>query len=192
MRRWDDERDGESRREPDPAPRAEARDARAGEDPRAADARDLPGANRTREERARNQRKEVNEERKGDDRRPVPYASEQRMMGLLAELGERYRIDYQREYKIRDERNDWFVTHVDCAWPKERLVIEVYGGVHRERFFDPEGTRAEDERQRIDDVRACGWRVLIVHDTEMSRKRWRTAVAKVETFLNEGRGGGSR
>ncbi len=151
-----------------------------------------PGAQRTREERERNQRTEIREADKAEVRRLSPYSSEQRMMGLLAALGERYRLDYEREYKIRDERNDWYVTHVDFAWPKERLVLEVYGGVHRKAFFDPEGTRDEDERQRIDDVRACEWRVLIVHDTEMSRKRWRTAVAKVETFLNEGRGGGAR
>jgi len=148
-----------------------------------------PGAHRTREDRERNQRAEIREADKADIRRLSPYSTEQRMMGLLAELGERYRLDYEREYKIRDEPNDWYVTHVDFAWPKDRLVIEVYGGVHRKEFFDPTGTRTEDERQRIDDVRACGWRVLIVHDTEMARERWRTAVAKVETFLNEGRGG---
>ncbi len=150
-----------------------------------------PGAHRTRQERERNQRLEVREADKADIRRLSPYSTEQRLMGLLAELGERYRLDYEREYKIRDEPNDWYVTHVDVAWPTDRLVIEVYGGVHRKEFFDPTGARADDDRQRIDDVRACGWRVLIVHDTELSRKRWRAAVAKVENFLNEGRSGGS-
>ena len=81
------------------------------------------------------------------------------------------------------------MTHVDVAWPKDRLVIAVYGGVHRKEFFDPTGTRTEDERQRIDDVRASGWRVLIVHDTEIARERWRAAVTKVEEFLNDGRNG---
>jgi len=151
--------------------------------------RERPGAHRTREERDRNQRKEVREERKGDDRRLAPYSSEQRMMGLLSELGERNRIDFQREYSIRDEPNDWYVTHVDFAWPADRLVIEVYGGVHRERFFDPKGTRDQEDADRIADVKACGWRVLIVHDTELARTRWPATVVKVETFLDEGRGG---
>ena len=147
-----------------------------------------PDAQRTRDERARNQRTEIREADKAEIRRLSPYSSEQRMMGLLAALGERYRLDYGREYKIRDEANEWYVTHVDFAWPEDRLVI-VYGGIHRKEFFDPTGTRDVDEQRRIDDGRACGWRVLIVHDTELARKRWRTAVAKVETFLNEGRGG---
>jgi len=125
MSRWGDERDGAGRRRAGPGAACGGRGCQGQGGPHAAGmpARELPGANRTREERERNQRKEVNEERKGDNRRLAPYASEQRMMGLLAELGERYRIDYQREYKIKDERNGWFVTHVDGAWPKDRLVI---------------------------------------------------------------------
>lgn len=186
MRGDDDERDGGSSR-------ADAgRDQeRAVPGPDRVPDHERPGAQRTREERARNQRKEIREERKGDDRRRMPYASEQRMMGLLAELGERYRIDYQREYKIRDDANDWYVTHVDVAWPADRLVIEVYGGVHREQFFDPKGTRDQEDADRIADVKACGWRVLIVHDTELARKRWPATVAKVEKFLDEGRGDGA-
>jgi len=185
--RGDDERDGGSRAGPD---RDQARAVPASD---RVPAHERPGAHRTREERARNQRDEIREADKAELRRLSPYSTEQRMMGLLAALGERYRLDYEREYKIRDDANDWYVTHVDFAWPAptERLVIEVYGGVHRKEFFDPTGTRDQDEQDRIDDVRACEWRVLIVHDTELSRKRWRTAVAKVEKFLNEGRGGGS-
>src|SRR5947209_7366721 len=152
---------------------------------RPAPARERPGTNRSPEERERNQRTEVREADKADLRRLSPYSSEQRMLGLLAELGERYRLDFEREYRIRDEPNDWYVTHVDVAFPKDRLVIEVYGGVHRDSFFDPTGTRADEDRQRVADVEACGWRVLIVHDTEMSRKRWRGTVAKVERFLNQ-------
>lgn len=160
------------------------------EDPRelGVPSEERPGAHRSPDERERNQRAEVREADKADARRLAPYSTEQRMLGLLAELGERYRLDYQREYTVRDEANDWYVTHVDFAWPKEQLVIEVYGGVHRDSFFDPTGTRAEDDRQRIDDVQACGWRVLIVHDTELTRKRWRGTVAKVAAFLDKGRG----
>ncbi len=188
MRGGDDERDGGSRAD------AGRDQERAGPGPAGPDRgpdHERPGAHRTREERARNQRSEVREADKAEVRRVSPYSTEQRMMGLLASLGERYRLDYEREYKIKDEAHDWYVTHVDFAWPAERLVIEVYGGVHRKEFFDPTGLRGEDAQQRIDDVEACGWRVLIVHDTELSRKRWRTAVAKVEKFLNEGRHGES-
>jgi len=110
------------------------------------------------------------------------------MMGLLSELGERNRLDFQREYKIRDDANDWYVTHVDFAWPEHRLVIEVYGGVHRDTFFDPTGTRDADDRERIADVQACDWRVLVIHDTELARKRWPATVDKVEDFLDKGRG----
>src|SRR5690348_5253557 len=78
-----------------------------------------PGAHRTREEREHQQRKEIREQRKADERRLAPYSSEQRMMGLLSELGERNRIDFQREYKIRDDQNDWYVTLVDFAWPDD-------------------------------------------------------------------------
>ncbi len=69
-------------------------------------------------------------------------------------------------------------------------TYEVYGKVHRDTFFDPTGTRAQDDRERIADVQACGWRVLVVHDTELARTRWRGTVAKVARFLDEGRGEG--
>lgn len=70
------------------------------------------------------------------------------------------------------------------------LTYEVYGKVHRDTFFDPTGTRAQDDRERIAEVQACGWRVLVVHDTELARTRWRATVAKVARFLDEGRGEG--
>ncbi len=98
---------------------------RRAEDPRRPP-EELPGAHHVLDER--NQRAEVREADKADARRLAPYFTEQRMLGLLAELGERYRLDYQREYTVRDEANDWYVTHVDFAWPREQLVTEVYPG----------------------------------------------------------------
>lgn len=54
MSRWGDERDGESRRDSEPAPCVEAGEASEREDPRGTGAPDhkRPGAHRAREERA--------------------------------------------------------------------------------------------------------------------------------------------
>jgi len=148
---------------------------------------ELPRAERTPTERekARNRSREKAETLRADDRRGKPTVPEQQMMSVLGTLGERYGEDYQREYKITD--GDWYMTHVDVAWPADRLIVEVYGGVHREPFFDRTGTRVADDARRVREIESVGWDVLVVHDYEMSRDNWLAAVEKVQRFLGEGR-----
>src|SRR5579884_1478676 len=75
-------------------------------------------------------------DRAAETRRERPTASERAMIALLAELGQRDRVDYEREFKVAPR------THVDFAWPDgEKAVIEVYGGVHFGPF-DADGARA--------------------------------------------------
>jgi len=138
-------------------------------------------------EAQREYQREAQLARADDDRRLHPTVPEQQMMSVLAELGEHYRIDYQREYEIRDA-NDRLLTHVDFAWPRDHLAVEVYGPPHYEPFGDPKGDRAEKDVRRIQTVNSAGWEVLIVYDYEITRDVWIDMVDKVQAFLQEGCG----
>lgn len=81
----------------------------------------------------------------------------------------------------------WYCGHVDYAWPEKRLVIEAYGGPHYKPALDRKGTRQEDDARRIAGIRAAGWAVMIVRDTELTRRRWAAMVERVRTFLDTGR-----
>lgn len=150
---------------------------------------ELPRAERTPTERekARNRSREKAETLRADKRRGRPSVPEQQMLGVLATLGERYGEDYTREHKIAagDGR---YVAHVDFAWPRDHLVIEVYGGPHYKPFFDPGGDRDSKEARRIQAIESVGWEVLIVRDYEMKEKTWLRAVEKVTQFLDAHRG----
>ena len=137
----------------------------------------------TEREKARNRRKERAEEKKSEIRRGQPSVPEQQMIGVLAVLGERYGEDYQHEAKIKD--GDWYISHVDFAWPQDRQIIEVYGGPHYKPELDRTGTRQADDARRIATLQSVGWEVLIVFDYEITRDTWTTVVEKVERFLNQ-------
>src|SRR5258707_329832 len=107
-----------------------------------------PLPERTEQERKENRRTGHAEDRQADARRWRPTIPEQQLLSVLAMLGERYGEDYAREVKIK-EADGWFLTHVDVAWPSERLAIEVYGGPHHKPFFDPAGTRGREDADRI-------------------------------------------
>ncbi len=144
------------------------------------------GVSRTARDREQNRRDERSEDLKADKRRGRPSVPEQQMLGVLATLGERYGEDYTREHKIT-AGDGWYVAHVDFAWPRDRLVIEVYGGPHYKPFFDPGGDRDSKEARRILAIESVGWEVLIVRDYEMKEKTWLRAVEKVKGFLDEHR-----
>ena len=148
-----------------------------------------PDVGQTERDREENRRTERAEDRKADGRRWRPTVPEQQLWSVLAALGERYGDDYEREYKIKGADGQ-YLTHVDYAWPSAGLVIEVYGGPHHKPFFDPEGTRGQDDADRIDLVKAAGWQVLIVRDSELVQKRWQGTLDKVERFLARGRAQG--
>jgi len=145
------------------------------------------GASRTARDREQNRRDERSEDLKADKRRGRPSVPEQQMLGVLATLGERYGEDYTREHKIT-AGDGWYVAHVDFAWPRDHLVIEVYGGPHYKPFFDPGGDRDSKEARRIQAIESVGWEVLIVRDYEMKEKTWLRAVEKVTQFLDAHRG----
>ena len=145
------------------------------------------GTSRTDGDRERNRRDAGAEDLRADKRRGRPSIPEQQMLGVLATLGEQYGVDYVREHKIT-AYDGWYVTHVDFAWPENRLVIEVYGGPHYKTFFDPDGDRDSKEARRIKAIESVGWEVLIVHDYDMKEKTWLDSVEKVRDFLNAQRG----
>ncbi len=62
--------------------------------------------------------------------------------------------------------------------------------MHRDPLFDRKGTRreyGERDAQLVARVRAAGWRVLIVQDTELTQEQWPAVVDKVRQFLVGGR-----
>ena len=79
------------------------------------------GRQRTEREREGNRRLERAEEVRAAWRIARPTAPEQQMMSVLATLGERYGEDYLREHKIKE--GDWYVTHVDFAFPASLHAI---------------------------------------------------------------------
>ncbi len=115
-------------------------------------------------------------------RRVHPTVPEQQMLGILASLGERYGVDFQREYKIAPG------IYADIAFPAQGLVIEVFGGVHTHDFFSRSGERAADDERKLQLLASLGWEVLVVTTAEMSQKRWAGAVERVGRFLADGRG----
>lgn len=145
-----------------------------------------PQSERTEREWVRNRTSERREDANSKYRLERPSVPEQQMLGVLAVLGERYGEDYAREYKIKED-DGWFIKRVDVAWPAERMAIEVYGAVHRDPLFDRKGTRRERDAQLVAQVRAVGWRVLIVQDTELTQEQWPAVVDKVRQFLAGGR-----
>jgi very-short-patch-repair endonuclease len=94
-------------------------------------------------------------------------------MAILDGLG----VVYEREAMPLGE--DTFIA-VDFALPGQRKVIEVNGKVHYDPLFDHPsypGTRAENERRRLEKLQKAGWQVLVLDyrylagDGEMARQQ---------------------
>ncbi len=111
-----------------------------------------------------------------------PTIAEQQMVAALAAAGERYGVDYEREFKIAPS------LHADFAWPEDRLVVEMYGGIHSREFFSRGGARENDDARRIGRIEALGWEVLVIDYRALSQERWAATVERVAAFLEEGRG----
>jgi len=121
-----------------------------------------------------------------DARRDNPSDAEQRMIGLLAEAGERDARGggmpghvYEREYKVAP------FTHVDFAWPESGKIIEVYGGVHLIPELDPDGTRAAYDAARIERIEGLGWEVLVVTSDDLTPANRGEAAAAIRAFLQD-------
>ena len=111
-----------------------------------------------------------------------PTIAEQQMVAALAAAGERYGVDYEREFKIAPS------LHADFAFPEDRLIVEVYGGIHSREFFSRGGARESDDARRIGRIEALGWEVLVIDYRALSQEHWMTTVERVAAFLEEGRG----
>ena len=110
-----------------------------------------------------------------------PTIAEQQMVAALAAAGERYGVDYEREFKIAPS------LHVDFAWPEDRVIVEVYGAIHSREFFSRGGARESDDARRIGRIEALGWEVLVIDYRALSQERWVTTVERVAAFLEAGR-----
>ncbi len=121
-----------------------------------------------------------------DARRDNPSDAEQRMIGLLAEAGERDARGggmpghvYEREYKVAP------FTHVDFAWPESGKIIEVYGGVHLIPELDPDGTRAAYDAARIERIEGLAWEVLVVTSDDLTPANRGEAATAIRAFLQD-------
>jgi len=111
-----------------------------------------------------------------------PTIAEQQMVAALAAAGERYGVDYEREFKIAP------CLHADFTFPEDRLIVEVYGAIHSREFFSRGGARESDDARRIGRIEALGWEVLVIDYRALSQERWAATVERVAAFLEEGRG----
>ncbi len=99
-------------------------------------------------------------------RREHPSEPEKRMMELLGELGFLEGRDYEREARVGGRR-------VDFAFHDRQLAIEVYGGVHEQRFrerFNLEQRAGEEDKRHIEDVQGAGYRLMIAWRRELDEE----------------------
>jgi len=148
------------------------------------EARPVPASGRISPEReeARRYREERQTDLLAQWRLTHPTIAEQQMVAALAAAGERYGVDYEREFKIAPS------LHVDFAWPEDRVIVEVYGAIHSREFFSRGGARESDDARRIGRIEALGWEVLVIDYRALSQEHWVTTVERVAAFLEAGRG----
>jgi len=152
--------------------------------PERGEARPAPASGRISPEReeARRYREERQTDLLAHWRLTHPTIAEQQMVAALAAAGERYGVDYEREFKIAPS------LHVDFAWPDDRLIVEMYGAIHSREFFSRGGARESDDARRIGRIEALGWEVLVIDYRALSQEHWVTTVERVAAFLETGRG----
>ncbi len=98
-------------------------------------------------------------------------------MLLTQELGERYKIDFDREMRVAPR------THVDFGWPALRCAIEVHGGVHFGPLFNKDGIRERKDAEKKERIERAGWEVLIVTNDDLRRDALPTTREFVRQFL---------
>ncbi len=103
---------------------------------------------------------------------------ERTMFDLLTdELGERYKIDFDREGRVAPR------THVDFGWPDRRCAIEVHGGVHFGPLFNKDGIRERKDAEKKERIERAGWEVLIVTSDDLRRDALPATREFVRQFL---------
>ncbi len=95
---------------------------------------------------------------------------------LTDELGERYKIDFDREVRVAPR------THVDFGWPNLR-AIEVHGGVHFGPLFNKDGIRERKDAAKKERIEGAGWEVLIVTNDDLRRDALPVTREFVRQFL---------
>ncbi len=95
---------------------------------------------------------------------------------LTDDLGERYKIDFDREVRVAPR------THVDFGWPNLR-AIEVHGGVHFGPLFNKDGIRECKDAEKKERIERAGWEVLIVTNDDLRRDALPTTREFVRQFL---------
>jgi very-short-patch-repair endonuclease len=113
-----------------------------------------------------------------------PSEPERVVMAILAGLGLQEGQDYEREAMPLGE--DTFIA-VDFALAGQRKVIEVNGKVHYDPLFDHPsypGTRAANERRRLERLQKAGWSVLVLDYRHLARDG-ETARQQIASFMEE-------
>jgi len=100
---------------------------------------------------------------------------------LTQELGERYKIDFDREVRVAPR------THVDFGWLALRRAIEVHGGVHFGPLFNKDGIRARKDAEKKGRIEGAGWEVLIVTTDDLRRDALPDTREFARQFLERGR-----
>jgi len=113
-----------------------------------------------------------------------PSEPERVVMAILAGLGLQEGQDYEREAQVLGE--SCFIA-VDFALAGQRKVIEVNGKPHYDPLFDHPsypGTRAENERRRLEKLQKAGWQVLTLDYRHLAGDG-ETARQQVASFIQE-------
>ncbi len=100
---------------------------------------------------------------------------------LIQELGERYKIDFDREVRVAPR------THVDFGWRGLRRAIEVHGGVHFGPLFNKDGIRERKDAEKKGRIEGAGWEVLIVTNDDLRRDALPDTREFARQFLERGR-----
>jgi len=100
---------------------------------------------------------------------------------LIQELGERYKIDFDREVRVAPR------THVDFGWRGLRCAIEVHGGVHFGPLFNKDGIRSRKDAEKKGRIEGAGWEVLIVTNNDLRRDALPDTREFARQFLERGR-----
>jgi len=96
---------------------------------------------------------------------------------LIQELGERYKIDFDREVRVAPR------THVDFGWRDLRRAIEVHGGVHFGPLFNKDGIRERKDAEKKGRIERAGWEVLIMTNDDLRRNALPVTREFVRQFL---------
>jgi len=113
-----------------------------------------------------------------------PSEPERVVMSVLDGLGLQEGQDYEREAQVLGE--SCFIA-VDFALAGQRKVIEVNGKPHYDPLFDHPsypGTRAENERRRLEKLQKAGWQVLTLDYRHLAGDG-ETARQQVASFIQE-------